>query len=76
MQGFFAGNEAPYAQVPQAVESTGADQGKQEQDPKSDKDKHREPVPVFLPNAGIAAIIPAQKILEVLDYEELKLKQR
>jgi len=72
MQGFFPGNETPYAEVPRIGEETDVSP---EQSPKNTKSPPR-PVPVFLPNSGIAAIIPAQKILDILDYPEVKLRQR
>jgi hypothetical protein len=62
MQGFFLGNEHP-------IGSAAASGGAAVQTPQG-------AIPVFPPNSGIAAVIPAQKILDILDYPELKMRQQ
>jgi hypothetical protein len=62
MQGFFFGNERP-------IGSAAASGGATVQSPQGT-------IPVFPPNSGIAAIIPAQKILDILNHPELKMRQQ
>jgi hypothetical protein len=62
MQGYFFGNEHA---IGSAVSAQGATQSEQPTG-----------IPVFPPNSGIAAIIPAQKILDILAYPELKMRQQ
>jgi hypothetical protein len=61
MQGYFFGNEHPIGSAAASGATVQSPQGS---------------IPVFPPNSGIAAIIPAQKILDILDYPELKMRQQ
>ena len=64
MQGFFPGNEHPIGTAePVAGANTQAAPGQRG-------------LPVFPPNSGIAAIVPAQKILDILNSAEVHLRQR
>ena len=61
MQGFFEGNEPPSAQL--LIDSPA-------------HRTSRQAVSIYQPNSGIAAVVPAQKILDVLNSLELKSFQK
>ena len=75
MQGFFPGNEHPYGEAAGSLgQPTISARSPSKKTPSGSMPA--EGIPLFPPNSGIAAIIPAQKILDVLDYTELKIQQR